>query len=170
SYLDLSKMELEQLDSFKEEIFFVKDVVDEVLQLPEIADNTKKMKVVKTFADEVKINGDPRLLKILVRNLVSNAIKYGYEGTEVKLGLEKKDGEMVFYVYNEGVGINPKDGPRLFKKFERLKQKGTEGVKGSGLGLYICKKIVDSHKGKIWFESEPGKWVTFFVSLPVSAS
>jgi signal transduction histidine kinase len=168
SYLDLSKMELEQLDSFKEDIFLVKEVIDEVLLLPEIADNTKKMKVVKAFTDDVKINGDPRLLKILVRNLISNAIKYGYEGTEVKLGLEKKDKEVIFSVYNEGVGINPEDGQRLFKKFERLKQKGTEGVKGSGLGLYICKKIVDSHKGRIWFESEPGKWITFYVSLPLT--
>ncbi|MBC7362745.1 MAG: response regulator [Candidatus Aminicenantes bacterium] len=157
SYLDLSKMELEQLDSFKEEIYFVKDVVEEVLSLPEIKDNTKKMTVARNFPEDVRISGDPRLLKILVRNLISNAIKYGYENTEIKLGLEKKDGQVVFSVYNQGVGISPEDGQRLFKKFERLKQRGTEGVKGSGLGLYICKKIVESHKGRIWFESEPGK-------------
>ena len=75
---------------------------------------------------------------------------------------------MIFSVYNEGVGIRPEDGQRLFRKFERLKQPGTEGVKGSGLGLYICKKIVDSHKGRIWFESEPEKWVTFYVALPLA--
>lgn len=167
SYLDLSKMELDRLDAFQEEIHFVRDVVDDVLQLPEIADNTRKMKVVKTFSDDIRIKGDPRLLRILVRNLVSNAIKYGYEGTEVRLHLEKKESEMIFSVYNQGVGIKPEDGQRLFRKFERLKQKGTEGVKGSGLGLYICKKIVDSHKGKIWFQSEPGRWVTFYVSLPL---
>ncbi|MCR4395589.1 MAG: response regulator [Candidatus Saccharicenans sp.] len=169
SYLDLSKMELDQLDSFQEEIYFVKDVVEEVLPLAEIADNTKRIKVVKDFSDDIKIQGDPRLLRILVRNLVSNAIKYGYEGTEVRLGLEKKESEMIFSVNNQGVGIKPEDGQRLFRKFERLKQKGTEGVKGSGLGLYICKKIVDSHKGKIWFESEPGRWVTFYVSLPLTS-
>lgn len=169
SYLDLSKMELDQLDSFKEQIYFAKDVVEEVLTLPEIQDNTKKMTVSKNFPQDVKISGDPRLLRILVRNLVSNAIKYGTEGTEVKLGLETKDGQMVFSVHNLGVGIRPEDGPRLFRKFERLKQQGTEGVKGSGLGLYICKKIVDSHGGKIWFESEPGRWVTFYVSLPLAS-
>lgn len=168
SYLDLSKMELEQLDSFKEEIYFVKDVVEEVLSLPEIKDNSKKMTVARNFPEDVRINGDPRLLKILVRNLISNAIKYGYENTEIKLSLEKKDNQVIFSVYNQGVGISPEDGQRLFKKFERLKQRGTEGVKGSGLGLYICKKIVESHKGRIWFESEPGKWVTFYVSLPLA--
>lgn len=169
SYLDLSKMELDQLDSFKEEIYFARDVVEEVLTLPEIQDNTKKMTVSKNFTQDLRINGDPRLLKILVRNLLSNAIKYGSEGTEIKLGLEKRDGQMVFSVHNLGVGIKPEDGPRLFRKFERLKQQGTEGVKGSGLGLYICKKIVDSHGGRIWFESEPGRWVTFYVSLPLAS-
>ncbi len=169
SYLDLSKMELDQLDSFKEDIYFFKDVVEEVLTLPEIQGNTKKMTISKNFTRDLRINGDPRLLKILVRNLVSNAIKYGAEGTEVKLGLEKRDGQMVFSVHNLGVGIRPEDGPRLFRKFERLRQQGTEGVKGSGLGLYICKKIVDSHGGKIWFESEPGRWVTFYVSLPLAS-
>lgn len=169
SYLDLSKMELDQLDSFKEEIYFARDVVEEVLTLPEIQGNTKKMTISKNFTRDLKINGDPRLLKILVRNLLSNAIKYGTEGTEVKLGLETKDGQMVFSVHNLGVGIRPEDGPRLFRKFERLRQQGTEGVKGSGLGLYICKKIVDSHGGRIWFESEPGRWVTFYVSLPLAS-
>ncbi len=169
SYLDLSKMELNQLDSFKEEIFFIKDVVEEVLGLPEIRENTKKMSVSRNFQEDVRISGDPRLLKILVRNLVSNAIKYGYEGTEIKLELVTKDREMIFSVHNQGVGIKPEDGPRLFRKFERLKQKGTEGVKGSGLGLYICKKIVESHGGRIWFESEPDRWVTFYVSLPLAS-
>lgn len=160
-------MKLDRLDAFQEEIHFVRDVVDDVLQLPEIADNTRKMKVVKTLSDDIRIKGDPGLLRILVRNLVSNANKYGYEGTEVRLNLEKKESEMIFSVYNQGVGINPEDGQRLFRQFERLKQKGTEGVKGSGLGLHICKKIVDSHKGKIWFQSDPGSWATFYVSLPI---
>jgi len=167
SYLDLSKMELDQLEAFLEEIYFIKDVVEEVLNLPEITDSGKKMKITRDFPEEARINGDPRLLKILVRNLVNNAIKYGYEGTEIKLGLKKKGSEMIFSVHNQGVGIKPEDGQRLFRKFERLKQPGTEGVKGSGLGLYICKKIVDSHKGRIWFESEPGQWVTFYVALPL---
>ncbi len=170
SYLDLSRMELNQLDSFKEEIYFVRDVVDEVLDLPEVRENTRSMTVVKDFSEDVKISGDPRLLRILVRNLISNAIKYGYEGTEIRLGLEVNSEEMIFSVYNQGVGIKPEDGQRLFRKFERLKQKGTEGVKGSGLGLYICKKIVESHGGRIWYESEPGSWVKFYVSLPLSGA
>jgi len=75
----------------------------------------------------------------------------------------------VLAVRNEGVGIPKEDMPRLFKRFERLKQKGTEGVKGSGLGLYISKTVVDKHNGRIWVEGEPGKWVEFFVALPAAA-
>ncbi|MCU0244632.1 MAG: ATP-binding protein, partial [Acidobacteria bacterium] len=112
------------------------------------------------------IEGDPNLLKILVANLVNNAVKYGAEGTPVRVRLTARDGELVLAVRNEGVGIPKEDMPRLFKRFERLKQKGTEGVKGSGLGLYISKTVVDKHKGRIWVEGEPGKWVIFLVALP----
>jgi signal transduction histidine kinase len=137
--------------------------------MPGIRDNVRKMEIVTEFEGDPVIDGDPNLLKILVGNLVNNAVKYGYEGTPVRLRLGLEDGELRFSVRNEGVGIAPEDLPRLFKRFERLRQKGTEGIKGSGLGLYICKTVVDKHKGRIWAESEPGQWVEFFVALPASA-
>jgi signal transduction histidine kinase len=81
--------------------------------------------------------------------------------------LAENDKFYVVSIRNEGVGMSKEDiEERLFRKFSRLKQKGTEGVKGSGLGLYICKKIVEKHKGKIWAESEVGKCATFYFSLP----
>ena len=169
SYIDLSKMELDGLNTFKERVPFASAVVAEALNMPGIRDNVRKMGIVTEFEGDPVIDGDPNLLKILVGNLVNNAIKYGYEGTPVRLKLGLADGELRFSVRNEGVGIAPEDLPRLFKRFERLRQKGTEGVKGSGLGLYICKTVVDKHKGRIWAESAPGKWVEFFVVLPASA-
>lgn len=162
-------MELDGLNTFKERVPFASAVVAEALNMPGIRDNVRKMEIVTEFEGDPVIDGDPNLLKILVGNLVNNAIKYGYEGTPVRLKLALEDGELRFSVRNEGVGISPEDLGRLFKRFERLRQKGTEGVKGSGLGLYICKTVVDKHKGRIWAESEPGKWVEFFVALPASA-
>ncbi len=129
----------------------------ETTAVPEIKDNLRRMPIVVEVKEDPPVLGDSQLLKIVVRNLVNNAIKYGREGTPVQVTLERKGGEAVLTVRNEGVGISPEDiQNRLFKKFERLKQKGTEGVKGSGLGLYICKKIVDKHGGRIWAEGEQG--------------
>ncbi|OGD18497.1 MAG: hypothetical protein A2W03_05100 [Candidatus Aminicenantes bacterium RBG_16_63_16] len=167
SYIDLSKMELDGLSAFKEHVPFASAVVAEVLNMPGVKDNVRRMPIVAEFEGDPLIEGDPALLKIVVGNLVNNAIKYGYEGTPVQLRLAPRGGEIIFSVRNEGVGISPEDiANRLFKRFERLKQKGTGGVKGSGLGLYISKSIVDKHQGRIWAESEPGRWVEFFVALP----
>ncbi len=168
SYIDLSKMELDGLDAFKERIPFVSGIVKEVLDMPGVRDNVRRMPIVEEVEGDPVIEGDPRLLKIVVGNLVNNAIKYGAEGTPVRLRVSVKGKELVLSVRNEGVGISPEDiRDRLFRRFERLRQRGTEGVKGSGLGLYICKTIVDKHKGRIWAESEQGRWVEFFVALPI---
>ncbi len=166
SYIDLSKMELDGLALFKEKVPFASAVVGPVLDMPGVRDNVRRMAIVTELDGDPVIEGDPNLLKILVANLVNNAVKYGAEGTPVRVRLTARDGELVLAVRNEGVGIPKEDMPRLFKRFERLKQKGTEGVKGSGLGLYISKTVVDKHKGRIWVEGEPGKWVIFLVALP----
>ncbi|MCX7679419.1 MAG: response regulator [Spirochaetes bacterium] len=167
NYLDLSKMEMDNLESFQKSIDFINEVVIPVINIPEHQNNLKKMSIKTDFATTPIINGDPNLLKIVVTNLLNNAIKYGREETEIKLSMKKVEGGYIFSVYNEGVGISKDDIERnLFKKFVRLKQKGTEGIKGSGLGLYMCKKIVEKHEGRIWAESEEGKWVQFNVFLP----
>ena len=160
-------MELDQLELFQKDINIVESVIKPVIEIPEHCNNMKNMPIITDFRGDYTINGDPDLLKIVVTNLLNNAIKYGKEGTEIKINLCEEQGPVVFSIYNEGVGISKKDiSEKLFGKFNRLKQKGTEGVKGSGLGLYICKKIIDKHKGKIWVESEEGAWVRFSFSLP----
>jgi two-component system sensor histidine kinase/response regulator len=169
SYIDLSKMELDGLATFKERVPFASAVVAEVLAMPGVRDNIRKMPIETELEGDPVIDGDPALLKILAGNMVNNAIKYGTEGTPVRIRLETKDGELIFSVRNEGVGIPDEARGRLFRRFERLRQKGTEGVKGSGLGLYICKTIVDKHKGRIWVGGEPGHWVEFSVALPLES-
>jgi signal transduction histidine kinase len=72
-------------------------------------------------------------------------------------------------VTNDGPSINPDEQDRLFKKFEQLKRPtGGDGYKGTGLGLVLCKEMVELHKGKIWLESAPDEGVSFFFTLPVS--
>ena len=166
SYIDLSKMEIDELDSFKKTISFVDAVVMPIIDIPEFQKNMKNMPIEFTYDENSFVYGDQNLLKIVVTNLINNAIKYGKEGTPIIAKLTGNETNIIFSVYNEGVGISKEDiETKLFNKFGRLKQKGTEGIKGSGLGLYICKKIIDKHAGKIWVESEEGKWVRFNASL-----
>jgi len=169
SYIDLSKMELDDIESFHQKIDFIDDVVKPVLDIPEHKSNMNNMPLAAAYMAQPVIYGDPNLLQIVVTNLVSNAIKYGRPGTEIKITVTEKDNEAVFSIYNQGVGITEEDANnRLFGKFERLRQRGTEGIKGSGLGLYICRKIIEKHKGKIWISSVPGEYVIFYFTLPES--
>lgn len=168
SYIDLSKMELDNhLDSFAVDMDMVGDVINPILEVPENKDNYRRMKLVADMPDSCYMTADPNLLKIVVSNLISNAIKYGKDNTDILINLKEENGKALFSVYNEGVGISKEDiESKLFGKFNRLKQKGTEGVKGTGLGLYMCKKIVDKHRGLISVESKEGSWVRFTVELP----
>jgi two-component system sensor histidine kinase/response regulator len=165
--IDLSKMELDDLASFKKEIDFIADVIQPVLSMPDHAENMKQMRIVTDFQVRPLIYGDPNLLEIVITNVINNAIKYGVPDTDIEVRLIEEADRYLLSVYNRGVGISKEDiDTRLFKRFSRLKQEGTEGVKGSGLGLYICKKIVEKHQGSMWAESQPGEWVTFYISLP----
>lgn len=167
NYLDLSKMDLDNLESFKDKIDLVDSVINPVLDIPENKNNLKKMTLKTDFKVKPEIFGDANLLKIVVTNLVNNAIKYGRDKTDIIMKLYKEDTNYVFSIYNQGVGISEKDiEEKLFKKFSRLKQKGTEGIKGTGLGLYMCKEIVEKHNGRLTAKSVPGESVTFYFSLP----
>lgn len=165
-YIDLSKIELDILQFKLTPIDLVKDVVAPIVDTPEFQKNLKNMPIAATYADIPLVAGEPNLLKIVLNNLLNNAIKYGRAQSGIQVKVYRNGDTAVVSVYNEGPGIDAPDiENRLFKRFERLKQSGTEGVKGSGLGLYICKQIVDKHRGKIEVHSESGKFIEFRVSL-----
>ena len=104
----------------------------------------------------------------VITNLITNAIKYSYSKTEILVELKKTDSEVIISVKDQGQGIEEKEINLLFKPFQKTSVKSTAGEKSTGLGLYIVKRIVDGHKGRIWVESEKGKGSTFSVSLPIT--
>jgi signal transduction histidine kinase len=106
-----------------------------------------------------------RMLQVF-RNLLSNAAKYSPEGSPVGLEASIQDDHVLFSVTDQGPGIPAEDIPRLFNQFTRLHQPGEEDIGGSGLGLYISRRIVEAHQGRIWAESEPGAGSVFNVALP----
>ncbi len=106
-----------------------------------------------------------RIIQVLV-NLISNAVKFTNEGTVV-CRVETGHGEAVVSVADSGIGIAEKDFHKVFDKYAQIGEQLTNKPKGTGLGLPICKHIVESHGGRIWFHSEPGTGSVFSFSLPV---
>jgi PAS domain S-box-containing protein len=115
------------------------------------------------------VSADPARLERILTNLLSNALKYSAPGTPVTVSAAQRDGDLVTSVADRGPGISPEDLPRLFQRYFRteLRRERREGV---GLGLYITRKLVEAHGGRIWVESELGKGSVFSFSLPLAPS
>jgi len=108
---------------------------------------------------------DPDRLSEVVQNLLDNAIKYTPEGT-IAVRLTGDSRVVQLQIQDTGVGIPEEDIPHLFQKFYRVDSSTTRTVGGTGLGLFICKKIIELYNGRIWVESRPGKGSTFYINLP----
>ncbi len=110
---------------------------------------------------------DPRRVEQVLHNLVMNAIKYSPDGTPVTVRVERKDNTIVVSVKDQGMGIPPEHLDHVFERFYRVDGTMSRETGGSGLGLPICRGLVEAHGGKIWVESEIGKGSTFFFTIPI---
>ncbi|MBI4495251.1 MAG: GAF domain-containing protein [Chloroflexi bacterium] len=110
---------------------------------------------------------DPLRLEQVLRNLIDNAAKYSPPGAEVRLAGSQRGDEVVVEVFNPGEGIAPEDQQRLFEPFSRPAGDLSAG-NGAGLGLAICRRLIELQAGRIWVRSEPGQGATFGFSLPVA--
>ena len=107
------------------------------------------------------MNADKSRLRMVLENIIDNASKYSISGTQIEITLSRSRGSLIIAIKDSGIGIEKKDMPKLFKKFV------TDSDFGTGLGLYISKKLVEAHGGRIWaFNNNDGIGCTFVFSLP----
>jgi signal transduction histidine kinase len=147
------------------------DVLEETLSL--ISESTNKHEfVVDIEPDLPELSVDRDKFSQVVGNLLSNAVKYSPNGGRITLSAHNKEEQhlIVVSVADEGIGISPEDKDLLFTTFHRIQRPETEGIRGSGLGLYIAKEWTEAMGGKIWLESELNKGSTFFIAIPMRDS
>ena len=169
NYLDLSRLETGQM------AFNPQPNVNFNTQILEFARDTVSARaeergsrfIINAPQTPVILTADIDLLRIVAVNLLDNAIKYGNDHIDILITLEIHDNTFSFSVKNEGVGFDKEQAQKLFRRFSRLKQKGTEDRRGTGLGLYLTWWIIQKHNGSISAQSEPGQWAEFTVTLPL---
>jgi PAS domain S-box-containing protein len=114
------------------------------------------------------VEADELRLERIIYNLLENAIKYSPQGGEIRVSVRPQEKHLVIAVSDQGIGISRADQAKLFQPFQRLEESRLDGVKGAGLGLLVCRRLVEAHGGRIWVESEPGRGSTFFFTIPLS--
>jgi signal transduction histidine kinase len=141
------------------------DIVTPVLEEFKKPMAEKGITIENALPESIPIKADPILLQIAFRNLISNAIKYGRRQGRIRIGFVREEKETKFEIWNDGDGLSPEKIARLFGKFVRFNQE-TDTSRSAGLGLFITKEIIIKHGGKIWVESEEGRWINFIFTLP----
>jgi signal transduction histidine kinase len=146
------------------------DIVDDVLT--DFTGEAKQRKIAIHFKKlgTILIECNADKIKTALQVLIENALKYSKEGGDIFVNIDRGDHDITISVKDSGIGIGQEEKENIFNKFFRAKNAKKKENVGSGLGLYAAKRIVEKHKGKIWFESEEDKGSTFFISLPIQSS
>ncbi len=119
--------------------------------------------------DVAFIKGDHSKLRQVIQNLVSNAVKYSPGGGNIVVAARPHSGDQILVtISDEGIGVPAEKIEKLFQKFSRVDSPEANQIKGAGLGLWICREIVEAHGGKIWLESQVGKGTTVFLTLNIA--
>jgi signal transduction histidine kinase len=142
------------------------DICTEINEQLEPAATAKNISI-NYSANEVLVYADKDMLKTILRNLCSNAIKFSGRGGEINIGATEDKGQVIISVCDNGIGIRPEDLTKLFDISRHFTTRGTEKESGSGLGLLLCKELVDQHGGQIRAESVVNQGSRFIVSLPL---
>ena len=166
--VDISGIEAGKLELNLQETDMA-SVMENDIQIMRVLANKKQISIDYHYEKELpRIMVDIDKIKQLVYNLISNAIKFSNFSSKVSVLLYKEDDYIVIAVIDNGLGIPENEMDRLFKPFGRTSIKSTNGEKSTGLGLVICKRIIEAHSGRITVESEYGAGSRFIVYIPIN--
>lgn len=141
------------------------DAVRQVMEDQQSIAQNKEIALLVSMPQEISILADPMQFQLVLRNLVNNAIKFTPAGGKVTIGVQSVPGEVIIQIKDTGIGIPPEQEKELFKPGWNPTF-GTRNEKGLGLGLWLCRELLEKQKGKIWHRSPVGKGSAFLISMP----
>ena len=155
------------LMKFSPHYFDLKSCIDNTLQLYTEAAAQKSITIISDVPVSVSIMADKAMMGTVLRNLISNAIKFTRPGGELSVAVKLVQNEILFSIIDNGVGIPLDSIEKLFKIDHSFSTHGTQKEVGTGLGLILCKDFVERHNGRIWVESVVHKGTSFYFTLPL---
>ncbi len=142
-------------------------IVADAISMVDLIAKEKKISLEFECKKEYKARIDKHMMLTVIRNLLTNAVKFSHENSIIKVSIDRDADHYIITVADQGVGIKPEDIPKLFRYDEKFSLAGTSGEQGTGLGLSLCKDFVDKHKGEIRVESILNQGSKFIISLPM---
>lgn len=166
-YLNLSRIENNELMPVRGRVAVAEEVIAPLLETMDAEIQHRHMKVCMNVGGDTVLDADRNMVREVFENLVSNAVKYGRDGGMIEISAAREDTFVKFMVRNEGAGIPEHMLTQMFQKFARVEGTDkTKTQKGTGLGLFITKYIVEAHGGVVSVVSKAGEWTEFSFTLP----
>ena len=151
---------------FEPQEIYLHEMCKQIIETLEENANAKKITIQSMVSEELVLIADLNMLKTIIRNLISNAIKFSYENGQINIFAQSGQFETIVTVFDNGVGMNEEDQLKLWKMTSQHTTLGTAKEKGTGLGLMLCKEFVENHNGRIWVESKVGEGCAFKFTIP----
>jgi signal transduction histidine kinase len=164
--LDTSKIENEQM-VFNNELFILNDLASEVVS--DMQPVCKSQEIIFRSGRPASVYADKERIRQVISNLISNANKYASKSSKIILSIETLEEKVICSVQDFGKGIEAEEQEKIFERFYRVSGPNMNTFPGLGLGLFICKQVIEKQNGKIGLKSTPGKGSTFYFELPLSS-
>jgi two-component system sensor histidine kinase/response regulator len=165
--LEWSRTQMGRVEFFPSRLD-VSETITRIYSLFSVTADEKKINTISNIPKGTFVFADNNMLNTILRNLISNALKFTKQGGEITVNTEKKDDDfLIVSVSDNGVGMNDEAKDKIFRLDTKHSTPGTANEQGSGLGLLLCKDLVEKHNGTIWVDSEVGKGTIFSFTLPL---